>query len=485
MLEIKKLSLSIDGKKIFEDFSFQADCGKIVLIKGASGSGKSSLLQVLARVIPYAYHGDVEGQATLNEVDILSMSMSGIAGSIGYLMQDPDSQITSHETFDELIFGPENFNKTRDEMDRIAAELIDLFALENIIHKDTNQLSGGQKQRLMLASIVALDPDVYLLDEPTANLDPESTQEIIAIIDYLAHEKGKTVILVEHKLDSFASIIDEVYDLETGFTLTSQVEDYLLSYSKQFELPAVTDAYSNEVLVEVKDIGYSYDENHSVFADINFKIHKGEILGLAGENGAGKSTLANLLSGFNKIQEGNIFIEGKYLKDFSLEEIGQKIGFVFQNPEQQFVKLTVQEEFDISLYNHELTESEKQALIEENLVKFKLERCREANPFQLSQGQKRKLSTALMLVQGQDFLILDEPTYGQDPENLISLMELLIEVSQTGVAILIISHDEELLKKCCHNIIEIKNRTLNFWSTSQEFFETKGAGNDSIQSERL
>lgn len=480
MLNVKKLALTIDGKNIFENVSFRADAGKILLIKGASGSGKSSLLQVLARVIPYAYHGNIEGQATLGDIDILSMSMSEIAGSIGYLMQDPDSQITSHESFDELIFGPENFNKSRAEIDMIATELIDLFMLENIINKDTNQLSGGQKQRLMLASIVAINPEIYLLDEPTANLDPKSTQEIISIIDYLAHEKGKTVILVEHKLANFARIIDEVYDLETGLTLTSQVEEYLLRYSKQFELPEVIHTYSDEVLIDVKNIRYSYGENHPLFADINFKVYKGEILGLVGENGVGKSTLANLLSGFTKIQDGNISFDGKSLEDFTLKEIGQKIGLVFQNPEQQFVKLTVQEEFNISLRNRDFSEKEKQTLIDDNLAKFKLEKYKKANPFQLSQGQKRKLSTALMLVQGQDFLILDEPTYGQDPANLISLMELLIEVSRTGVAILIISHDEELLKKCCHNVIEIKNQTLNFCGESKEYFQIKEADNDSI-----
>ena len=480
MLEVNNLSLKIDQTQVFSNISLTATPGEVLLIRGKSGSGKSSLLQVIAGVIPNAYHGVVTGDLLLNSENIIHESMIERSGKIGYLMQDPDSQLTSETSFDELVFGPENFNKSKREIDEIVDYLKNEFNLNYILTQNTHSLSGGQKQRLMLASIVALNPEIYLLDEPTANLDTKAIRQVVSIIDKLAHELGKTVIFVEHNMLEFSDIIDSVYDFEEK-TLTHNITKAdLEKMGELYPLPNVEHSFKAESYIEVKDLSYAYNDCEPLFEDINFNIHKGEIVALVGENGAGKSSLANLLSGLIKYEKGKILIDGQNIKDLSNREIGQKIGLVFQNPEHQFVKLTVEDELLVSLNYQDLDDSDKKKLVDEYLNEFQLSNHRSANPFELSQGQKRKLSTAVMLIQGQSFLILDEPTYGQDPQNLQSLMKLLMEVSKRGVSILIITHDDELLKKCCHSIILLKKKKIGFRGSPREYFDRLEVFNDSL-----
>lgn len=462
MFDVKNLSLSIDGHSIFSDVTFSAKSGNVTLISGKSGSGKSSLLQVIARIIPNAYHGDVGGTISYKNEDLMPLSMSEIAGKIGYLMQDPESQICSFYTFDELIFGPENFNKTKAEMDSIVASLTEDFDLANLIDTETNQLSGGQKQRLALASVVAINPDIYLLDEPTANLDPKTTAQMIEIIDYLAHKRGKTVIVVEHKLTEIAHIVDRIYDMDHHQMIEDYIEKKLLNLSEEQRLPEISHEKSDKVLLEVNNLHFSYGPNE-IIKEAHFEINKGEIVGLVGKNGAGKSTLANIISGFTPIQTGDVKIEGVSIKDLKLNDIGKKVGLVFQNPEHQFVKLTVEDEIKTSLIHKGLSAKEIELETEDYLKRFDLYDLKEQNPFQLSQGQKRKLSTAVMLMQNQSCLILDEPTYGQDPTNLYYLMELLIDISREGVGMLMITHDINVLRQCCHSVVEIRQgRTIKY-----------------------
>ena len=214
MITIKNLSLKIDGKDIFSDISFNAKDGEILLLKGKSGSGKSSILKVISQIIPNVIDGEVNGEVIVNDIDIMGKKVYSLAGKIGYMMQDPETQLCTFNVKDEILFGMENLCFTRDKMQNTLNKIVKMFKLENIINSSLSNLSGGQKQKVAFASIVAIDPDIYLLDEPTANLDPKTTLEIIKIINLLAHKYNKTIIIIEHKIHEILNYIDIIYNIE-------------------------------------------------------------------------------------------------------------------------------------------------------------------------------------------------------------------------------------------------------------------------------
>ena len=265
--------------------------------------------------------------------------------------------------------------------------------------------------------------------------------------------------MVEHNHHYAKSFVDKVYDMDKKQMITENVEIYINAYIEDFELPAVDFKHGDRIVLEGKNLSHNYGELQ-VFQDINLDLREGEILALAGESGSGKSTLANILTGLMKPSAGTVNIDGRSLTDLSAMEIGNSIGLVFQNPEHQFIKYNVWDELALNLVTRRYERDIIEERVERFLKRFNLADTAEANPYELSQGEKRKLSTASMLITGQKVLILDEPTYGQDRENLIQLLNLLFEVAKSGVAIILISHDMELVEHCCHRALMMKDGKL-------------------------
>lgn len=464
MLEIKNLCLKFSEEDtVFEDVNFKVKKNTINLITGKSGCGKSSLLMCLSRVIPETVEGIMGGEIIYNGENIDHKKAEDISGDIAYMFQDPDSQLCTFTVEDEIAFGLENINIDPDKMETIIDNILDLVGIKNLKHSYLNKLSGGEKQKVALASILALDPDLILMDEPTANLDPISTRQIVELVRRLRDDMGKTIIIIEHKLDEFKNIIDQVIELNNKKTNILDVDYFVREFKKNSIYPKrpFMDNQGNVVL-DVKDLSFSYSYEKEVLKDINFSLNKGEIAALVGHNGAGKSTLSKLLIGFMKPTRGNIILNNQDLAKLNVKDIGEYMGLVFQNPEHQFIKMSVEKELSLSL---EIRGNSKELVKEKTnlyLKDFDLLNSREANPFNLSQGQKRRLSTASMMINGQPILILDEPTYGQDRENLIKLIELLYQINSYGTSILIITHDMEMVERCCDKVIYLNNGEIEY-----------------------
>ncbi|MEG2017455.1 MAG: energy-coupling factor transporter ATPase [Clostridium sp.] len=464
LLTVKNLCLSFEeGHNVFHNINFYVKSNTINLISGESGCGKSSLLMCLARVILETIEGTIQGEIIFQGENIENKDVHYISGQIAYMFQDADSQLCTFTVEDEIAFALENLNMNPEDMEEKIDELLDLVGIRELKYRQLNQLSGGEQQKVALASILALDPQLILMDEPTANLDPVATLEIVQLVKKLRDDMGKTIIIIEHKVKEFSSIIDNIILFKSnGAELIEDTSCFTKEYVSQKSLPKAAKFKDEEkVVLKAEKINFAYENKRNILKEVSFELRKGEILAVVGHNGAGKSTLTKILMGLLKQETGEVLIGNKKLSKMKPREIGQNIGLVFQNPEHQFIKMRVDKELALGLELTGETQDTVERKTKEYLKNFNLEGSRENNPFSLSQGQKRRLSTASMMINGQKILILDEPTYGQDRENLIELLKLLYEINEEGTSILIITHDLELVYNCCHRIICLEKGRIN------------------------
>jgi len=459
MLQIKNLSLAFPEQGIiFNDISFRVRKNTITLLSGKSGVGKSSLLMCIARVIPNIVKGDIKGEIIYKNTNIENKGIEAVSGSIGYMFQDPESQLCSFTVEDEIAFGLENLNIAPNEIDRIIGETLSRTGIRSLRKRNLNQLSGGEKQKVALSSILALDPEFIIMDEPTANLDPKSTREIVDLIRKLRDDMGKTILIVEHKVREIRNIVDDVIDLNEHGAIKVDKDEFFENHLKESQLPVKKkkEDLKGDPVIQIENLYFSYKDGE-VLRDINFSLSKGEIAAIIGPNGAGKSTLTKLLMGLLKPCKGRILLNNTDISRMSPMDIGKNLGLVFQNPEHQFIKMTVEEELALSLELRGAPPEEISSKVDYYLNLFNLSNQRKMNPFSLSQGQKRRLSTASMMINGQPILILDEPTYGQDRENLQELLNLLYNINENGVSILMITHDMDLVSSSCDRYIYLEN----------------------------
>ncbi|ACA55154.1 ABC transporter ATP-binding protein [Clostridium botulinum] len=464
MLEIKNLNLSFqESYKVFQDINIKVKKNRVTLLTGKSGCGKSSLLMCITGVIPDIVEGNISGEIIYKGKNIENKGVKAVSGEIAYMFQDPDSQLCTFTVEDEIAFGLENMKMKPSHMDHTIDKVLKLTGISHLMKRQLNHLSGGEKQKVALASILALDPEVILMDEPTANLDPKSTIEIINLIRDLRDKFGKTILIVEHKINEFSEIIDDVIWFEKDQARDIDKESFIQSYKSESCIPTVNRKQSNkERVLEAKGIHFSYDKNISALNNVNFSLHKGEIAAIVGPNGAGKSTLSKILMGLLNPEEGAILVKGTNIKNINPKDLGEYMGLVFQNPEHQFIKMTVEKEMALSLEIRKQCPEVIKNTVDSYLSMFDLDKHRLSNPFSLSQGQKRRLSTASMMINGQSILILDEPTYGQDRTNLNELINLLYKINSEGTSILMITHDMDMVLNCCDRVIQLENGKVKY-----------------------
>jgi energy-coupling factor transport system ATP-binding protein len=534
MIRLKDFSFSYDGEnKILQNISLEIKAGERILILGPSGCGKSTLTLCLNGIIPQLIDGMVRGLIEVDGMDVANTPVSVLSQKVGIVFQDPESQFCMLKVEDEVAFGLENLMYERKIIkEKIADSLnqVEMLPYSNWI---LNNLSGGMKQRIAVASLLAINQDILIFDEPTSNLDPHGTREVSEIIRRLP--QNKTLIIIEHKLDEFIDIFDKILLLDSsGRKIAfSSPEQIFLNYMQDIretgvwipQIPKffyslfednisfdsfpldktdakiligheeenrgkILDILQKEIKKEILPQNYLFSENNNpdvlkykatslpvievenlsyrfantairVLQNLNFTINKGDFMGIVGENGSGKTTLAKILINLyapDKSSRINIYkFDGDNQKLASKDEITDFTGFVFQNPEHQFVEDSVYKEIIYGLKLKGLSED----VIAEKANKFLkimgLEKLKEANPFNLSQGQKRKLSVASIVIMDYEILILDEPTFGLDYITTTNLMNFLKELNQQGKTIIIITHDMNIIFKYTQNVLVLQN----------------------------
>ncbi len=512
LISFKDFSFSYDGKNtILEGIHADILPSERVLVLGPSGCGKSSLMLCLNGIIPNLVDGHLKGSICLKGADIAHKTVGALTTEVGIVFQDPESQFSMLKVLDEVAFGLENLCKPREQIRSESWDALNKVGLADYAHWLLSRLSGGMKQRVAIASILAMDQQILVLDEPTSNLDPGGTRQVAQVIRDMP--RSKTLLVIEHKLDQFIDIFDKILLLSgTGamiaFGPTRQILKKYLGHfremgiwipqiprfflrldserTKTAALPLNLDQarqalkesgpskHALELLdrqvekrlnkgepktqcpvIEVKNVSFRFNaQQKPVLKDIHFCINQGDFIGIVGPNGSGKTTLAKILIGLYGIKppaEVNFFGPGR--SPMKKTAFRKKCGYVFQNPEHQFIEENVYDELSYGLKlakNHPKMIKEK---TENMLSRLGLQKFSDCSPFNLSQGQKRKLSVASILIMDHDLLILDEPTFGLDYAATAMLMDLLTEYNRNNKTIIIITHDMNIIFRYTQRVL--------------------------------
>ena len=500
VLSLRQVSFSYEERKVLRNVNCDFYESQIHVIVGPSGSGKSTLLQVINGLIPHVIEGEFEGEVSFRAEDVTDTSARMRSKDIGLVMQDPEGQFCTFTVEEEIAFGLENHAVSVEEIENRVNEALSITGMTEFRETALSELSGGQKQKVAIASIIAMNPAVLLLDEPTANLDPKSRREVLSMIAGLARKQGITIIMVEHNLADVFDDIDRitVMDSEGGIVCDADRDEALdIIASKLCDairgfLPRILwsdgdvcsvwtdEKMSKEPLIEIEDIHFSYPLNNGLFRKsygpeilkgLSLTINRGDFMVIAGRNGVGKTTLVNLLFRTAEQQRGAIRLDGKDIRKYKTKDLYSRMGLVFQNPELQFVTNQVDEELLYSLKQmQDLSDDEKSQRVDSMLEQFHLSDYKSCSPYVLSQGQKRRLSVATMLLTGQEILFLDEPTYGQDYENKRELMVDMLELNSKGVTIVFITHDEDLIREYAQRVVYIEDGATALDGRPEKYF---------------
>ena len=492
--EVAGLTIRHIGRRrpALRELSLRWERGERLLLLGPSGSGKSTLALCLDGVIPHAMEVHWEsGSVEVLGTDTRAAGQATLSATVGVLFQDPETQLVMLDIDDEIAFGLENHGLPRAAMaERIAAARV-ATGLDAVL-VPIAALSGGMKQRLALASILALRPQGLVLDEPTANLDPVGTREVLDAIRRLVADRERSLLIIEHRLDEVLPFIDRVavLDRNGALALTGTPREVFVDQMDRLvalgvwipqlrrlaallgsdtlpadpraaaavivqRWPATTSAparvaAAGEAVMRAASVGYRYPgAPRSAVDGVTLTIGGGELVAIVGANGAGKSTLGLLLAGALDPRAGRVERSGE-------------IAYVFQYPDRQFVAGTVRGELQASLRARGLAADEVDRRADAQLERAGLRELAEANPFSLSHGQKRRLSVATAIAADPDGLILDEPTFGQDERNTELLVETLDALRAEGRAIVVITHDLALVADHATRVVALADGRVAF-----------------------
>ena len=488
MIELKDFSFQYKAQSepTLKNLNLTIYKGEKVLIVGPSGSGKSTIGQCLNGIIPNIYKGISSGQFLIQGKEAFNLSIYEKSHLVSTVLQDTDGQFIGLSVAEDLAFALENDMVelgTMKERVQSWAERLDLMKL--LDHRPQD-LSGGQKQRVSLAGVLIDESPILLFDEPLANLDPKSGQDIIDLIDQIHEEQGTTTIIIEHRLeDVLYRPVDRVILINQGQVLFNGRPDELLRTTllaengireplylttlrqlgqdiNQLEhldrlddiqlddvncvIPEATFTKTGEAeeLLKLEQISFAYQENHPILKNISLTIPKGQRLAIVGKNGAGKSTLAKAICGFITT-EGQYTSRGEDIKQESVKERAERVGYVLQNPNQMISTNMIFDEVALGLRLRGISEEDIKKRVYQALKTCGLYEFRKWPISALSYGQKKRVTIASILVLGPEILVLDEPTAGQDQRNYTEIMEFLDSLQEKGHTIVMITHDMQLM----------------------------------------
>jgi len=463
--------------------SLAVAAGELVAVMGESGAGKSTLLRCVNGLVPSMVPAECSGQVFLDGVPVLGLSVGRLAGRVAMVFQDFEAQLFSTNVRREIAFGPEQLGVPGAEIERRVAANLALVELEPLVGRDPSTLSGGQKQRLAIASILAMEPDVVLLDEAATDLDPAGRHELYATLQRLRGGRV-TLVAVEHEIDPVMGA-DRIVLMRAGTVVASGAPDELAREPDRFiacgvrphdlallghrlglDLPLDVAAAVERLrprlagrpapvpppaepssgasrarpILEVAHLSCAYGDGPPVLDDVSLRIGRGELVALIGQNGSGKTTLAKHLNGLLRAPRGAVRLDGVDLTTLPLERVAPEVGYVFQNPDHQLFAATVGEEVAFGPRNFGLDGGELEQRVRDALVAVDLLPLREQDPFLLNKGERQRLAVASVLALAPRVLILDEPTTGLDYPQQRRMLDLLARLRAAGTTIVVITH---------------------------------------------
>ena len=488
MIELKDFSFQYKAQSepTLKNLNLSIYKGEKVLIVGPSGSGKSTIGQCLNGIIPNIYKGTSSGQFLIQGKEAFDLSIYEKSHLVSTVLQDTDGQFIGLSVAEDLAFALENDMVDLESMKSRVHTWAERLDLSKLLDHRPQDLSGGQKQRVSLAGVLIDESPILLFDEPLANLDPKSGQDIIDLIDQIHEEQGTTTIIIEHRLeDVLYRPIDRVILINQGQVLFNGEPAELLrktllaengireplylttlrqlgqdisklanldkveklplgDLSVDIPSPHFEKGAEAETILELGHLNFAYREGQPILKDLSLTIPKGQRLAIVGKNGAGKSTLAKAICGFIQT-EGTYFSRGEDIKGDSVKERAERVGYVLQNPNQMISTNMIFDEVALGLRLRNVPEDQIESRVHQALKTCGLYEFRKWPISALSYGQKKRVTIASILVLGPEILVLDEPTAGQDQRNYTEIMEFLDSLQQKGHTIIMITHDMQLM----------------------------------------
>jgi len=498
LIKIRGLNFTYNGaeKPALRNIDLTIEDGQFVLLTGASGGGKSTLCRCFNGLVPHFYGGKISGKAEVQGLDILAHSPKELATKVGMVFQDPENQLVTADVEREIAFGLENLGYPKNLIARRIEEALDTVGIAPLRFARNNELSGGEKQKVAIASVLALHPEVLVLDEPTSELDPQSAEEVLRLLERLNDELGLTVILIEQRLDRVVHLVDRMLvmgggkiiaegtpgevmngdigglgiglppvirlmrELEShnaslnGLPLT--VKDARLRLQKVLRGVKRADLAEGvgglEPVLNIDKLWFSYGER-AVLRNINLDIDRGGFIAVMGRNASGKTTLVKQLNGLLKPSKGRVRLEGVDTRKSTVAELSRRVGYVFQNPNDHLFADTVEDEIAFSLRNRGVDEAQIASAVEVMLDEFELSQYRHSYPRNLSGGERQRVALASVLVGEPEVIVLDEPTRGMDYVLKKKLVNYLDDYRRRGNTVIMVSHDVETIAECAQRVV--------------------------------
>lgn len=524
-------------KPAIHDINLDIKEGEVVLISGPSGSGKTTLCSTLNRIVPEAYEGEMSGKIFIKGKDISKKHIGEMAFISGMLFQDPSGQLTNPTVEDEIAFGPENKGLPVKEVERLINEYSHYVGMQDYLERPPQALSGGQQQSVAYAAVLAMEPEIYVLDEPTSNLDPLGSDLVFELMKKLANDKHKTVIIVEHKLEKIINLVDRIVIMDKGtiaydgtplevLTHYRELRDIgvivpqinritsWLNDNKKLALPQpinIDDAakalksilpqgsaslsagsardsfkqfrhFDTDAIISVKDLHFSYVPETEVLHGIDLDIRKGEFLSIVGRNGSGKTTIVKHFNGLHRPTSGKVYVKGQDTYGVPVAELSKSVGYCFQNPDHQIFSSVVYDELAYGPKNLGWDEKRIDKTIKDVTGMIGIKRLLDDNPYNLSLGQRQQIAVAAILCMEPDVLIVDEPTTGQDPVQSRAMMDMMKRLNEEmGKTIVVITHDMSIAAEYSDRIVAMHAGRIIADGTPREVF----AQSDILKSSNL
>jgi energy-coupling factor transport system ATP-binding protein len=489
--------------KVLSEVSLEVKEGEFTVIMGHTGAGKTTLLMCLNGIIPQLLEGEERGMIEIGGLDVSKYRVQTLSRHVGLVMQDSETQVFGRSVEEDVAFGPRNYLVPREEIFIRVNEALARVRLAGYNKRSTHELSGGEKQRLAIAGVLAMKPEILILDEPTSELDPLGRDEIYATIADLRREKRLTIVAVEHSSQEIHERADNIIVLSEGkivwrgkpslffrdVDLVNKTGIKPIPVSvmghrlrekgliKSEEIPLnVDEAYAlierllggrrlrasapvqtiaaatrgqkpdeRKPLISIRNLVHEYGNGKRAIDDLSLDIYEGDFVALIGQNGAGKTTLAKHFNSILKPSSGSVEVCGIDAAKSEPEDLSRHIGYVFQNPDHQIFCQSVYKELEYGLKNLELGEDEIKRRIDSVLELTGLSKQRDEHPFSLGKGERQMIAVASILVLEPEILVVDEPTTGLDWAGIKRMMRLIHKLHDNGTTIVMITHDMDIV----------------------------------------